>query len=79
MVIFSIYHAGRPLGIPILDIKQGYWQRAGNTRAKLLNKGLKARLADTLIAQSCIDHRIPLITRDDDFRHFVKHCELKLY
>jgi predicted nucleic acid-binding protein len=27
-------------------------------------------LADTLIAQSCIDHRLPLITADLDFRHF---------
>jgi predicted nucleic acid-binding protein len=30
------------------------------------------RLADTLIAQSCIDHHVPLITRDVDFRHFAK-------
>jgi predicted nucleic acid-binding protein len=35
-----------------------------------LAKGLKARLADTLIAQSCLDHGVPLITHDTDFRHF---------
>ena len=35
-------------------------------------KGLKAGLADALIAQSCIDHNVPLVTHDRDFRHFVK-------
>ena len=25
-----------------------------------------------------IDHDLPLITRDADFRHFAKHCGLKL-
>jgi predicted nucleic acid-binding protein len=35
-------------------------------------------LADALIAQSCIDHEISLIARDGDFRHFAKHCGLKL-
>jgi predicted nucleic acid-binding protein len=41
-------------------------------------KRLKAKVADTLIAQSCIDHDVALITRDGDFRHFAKHCGLKL-
>jgi predicted nucleic acid-binding protein len=27
-------------------------------------------LADTLIAQACLDHEVPLVTRDPDFRHF---------
>ena len=57
-------------GVPLLEIGSGYWERAGRLRAKVLSKGLRARLADTLIAQSCIDHRVPLVTRDDDFRHF---------
>jgi predicted nucleic acid-binding protein len=39
---------------------------------------LLARLLDALIAQSCIDHDVMLIARDDDFRHFAKHCGLKL-
>lgn len=59
--------------LPRLDIDEGYWERAGALRAKLLSKGLKARLADTLIAQSCLDHRVPLVTADRDFRHFAKH------
>ena len=44
----------------------------------VLAKRLRARLADTLIAQACVDHRVPLITRDVDFRHFAKHAALKV-
>ena len=66
------------LSLPEFKIDEGYWRRAGLTRAKLISKKLKSRLADTLIAQSCIDHNVSLITRDKDFRHFKKHCGLKL-
>jgi predicted nucleic acid-binding protein len=44
----------------------------------LLARRLRARLADTLIAQSCIDNDVALITRDADFRHFAKYCGLRL-
>ncbi|MFT3741206.1 MAG: PIN domain-containing protein [Gammaproteobacteria bacterium] len=64
--------------LPLLEQLEGYWERAGTTRAKLIGKKLKARLADTLIAQSCIDHQTPLITCDTDFRHFAKYCQLIL-
>src|SRR5690349_6696456 len=53
--------------LPLLEILSGFWERVGKTRALILSKKLKARLADTLIAQSCIDHQAPLITRDRDF------------
>ena len=56
--------------IPLLETTPGYWERAGVMRAALLAIGRKAKLPDTLIAQSCIDHDIPLITYDRDFRHF---------
>jgi predicted nucleic acid-binding protein len=59
------------LHIPTLDIQPGYWERAGRLRAQVFGEGHKARLADTLIAQSCLDHDVPLVTRDRDFRHFV--------
>ena len=62
----------------MLEILPGYWERAGAMRAVLLAKRLTAKIPDTLIAQSCIDHNVALITRDGDFRHFVKHCGLKL-
>ena len=58
--------------IPQLELIDGFWIRAGFLRAALLRSGVKAALADTLIAQCCIDHDVPLITHDRDFRHFVK-------
>jgi predicted nucleic acid-binding protein len=59
--------------LPRLELTDGYWERAGVLRAKVLGRGLKARLADALIAQSCLDHHVPLVTGDRDFRHFTKH------
>jgi predicted nucleic acid-binding protein len=56
--------------LPLIEVTPGYWQRAGALRAKVLAKRRKARLGDALIAQSCIDHETPLITRDRDFRAF---------
>lgn len=64
--------------VPQLEIAEGYWTRAGNLRARILGLGLKARLADALIAQSCLDHDVALITRDQDFRHFARHAGLRL-
>lgn len=61
-----------------LELTPGYWERAGDLRRGLREKGLKAKLGDALIAQSCIDHGVALITRDADFRHFAEHCGLKL-
>ncbi len=66
------------LAIPHLPILDGYWERAGQLRANLLRRGLKAGVADTLIAQSCIDHDVTLITRDRDFRNFARHAGLRL-
>lgn len=67
------------LELPILEPTPEFWQRAGINRSKLISKKLKARLADTLIAQSCIDAKVPLLTNDKDFRHYEKHCGLMLY
>src|SRR4051794_37526881 len=58
------------MSIDVLPILDGMWERAGLLRAELLRRGLKAHLADCLIAQSCIDNDAPLITYDRDFRHF---------
>lgn len=65
-------------GARMLELSPDYWLRVAASRAKLISKRLKARLADALIAQSCIDADVGLITRDKDFRHFVTHCGLKL-
>ena len=58
--------------LPRLELDEGYWVRGGWFQAALLRAGTKARLADTLIATSCIDHDAVLITRDTDFRHFTR-------
>lgn len=65
--------------LPLLELTETYWHDAGKIRSKLISHKLKARLADTLIVQSCIDHKVPLITSDGDFRHFEKYFGLKLY
>jgi predicted nucleic acid-binding protein len=61
-----------------LEILPHYWERAAATRHRLLSKRLKARLPDALIAQSCIDHDVALITRDADFQKYAEHCGLRL-
>jgi predicted nucleic acid-binding protein len=64
--------------VPLMEIEAGYWQRAGNLRAKVLGRRRKARLGDALIAQTCIDAGIPLLTRDRDFRSFAEAAGLAL-
>ena len=56
------------VGLPLIQITPGYWQRTGSLRAKMLAQGRKARLGDALIAQCCIDEGVRLLTRDRDFR-----------
>jgi predicted nucleic acid-binding protein len=65
--------------LPLLDVTPGYWEQAGLLRAKILARGSRARLADTLIAQSCLDHDVGLVTRDVDFRRFAGAAGLKLF
>jgi predicted nucleic acid-binding protein len=64
--------------IEMLPVTAGYWERAGGIRRQLKRLGVKAKIADVLIAQIAIDHNVALITRDMDFRPFAKHCGLKL-
>lgn len=64
--------------IPLIQIQDGYWQRAAALRAKVLAKGRKARLGDALIAQCCRDRGLPLLTRDRDFASFAEAAQLDL-
>jgi predicted nucleic acid-binding protein len=64
--------------LPLLEVEPGYWERAGLLRASILKQGKKARVADALIAQSCLDQSTPLVTRDRDFRHFAAAAGLPL-
>ena len=70
--------AGTLAELPLLGLETGYWERAGRLRGRVLGKKRKARLGDALIAQSCIDHAVSLLTRDRDFRAFADAAELKL-
>ena len=66
------------LQVPLLEVVDGYWERAGLLRAKTIAAGRKARLADVLIAQSCLDHGVSFVTRDTDFRHLARASGLRL-
>jgi predicted nucleic acid-binding protein len=63
---------------PLLSVGEGFWFRAAVLRAQVLKKGRKARLGDALIAQLAIDHDMPLLTRDTDFKYFSQISKLKL-
>ena len=66
------------LDLPQVSLLDGYWLRAGWLRRNILKRKRRARLADTLIAQACIDSNISLLTRDSDFSSYQKYAELKL-
>ena len=66
------------LELPLLETTPGYWDRAGRLRALVLGARRRARLADALIAQSCLDHDVPLVTLDRDFRRFSELGGLRL-
>lgn len=67
------------LQVPLLEAGAGYWERAGRLRAVMLQRGRRAPLADALIAQSCLDHDAPLVTRDADFSGFARLAGLRLF
>jgi predicted nucleic acid-binding protein len=45
--------------------------------ATVLGRGRQARLGDALIAQSCLDRGIALLTRDGDFQGFAEAAGLE--
>lgn len=75
---FPASYRSRLTSLQLLEIHEGFWERSGILRASLIKRRLKAKLADTLIAQLCIDHGVPLVTRDRDFTHFARYAGLKL-
>jgi predicted nucleic acid-binding protein len=64
--------------LPLLEVTDGYWQRAGMLRSHVLARRRKARLGDALIAQSCIDRGVLLLSRDRDFKTFASAADLRL-
>jgi predicted nucleic acid-binding protein len=67
------------LDIPQLEVTKGYWERAGKLRSRLIRRRFRPKLADSLIAQSCLDHDVALVTRDRDFSPFQKLAGLRLF
>ena len=67
------------LSLPLLPFSAGYWLRAGEIRRQIFATGRRARLGDALIAQSCIDANVSLITRDRDFLAFAQNADLRLH
>lgn len=65
-------------GIFHLPLLPGFWERAGEVRAAILKSGKKARAMDAMIATYCVDHGVPLITRDVDYRHYVEQMGLQV-
>ena len=59
------------MAVPLLELIAGVWERTGRLRAAAISNKLKPKLADSLIAQICIDHEAVLITRDKGFQGFV--------
>ncbi|MGA7522755.1 MAG: PIN domain-containing protein [Acidobacteriaceae bacterium] len=70
--------AGTLSDLPLIETEVGYWERAGRLQARVLAKKRKARLGDALIAQSCFDSGVSLLTRDRDFRSFADAASLRL-
>jgi len=64
--------------VPVLELKTGFWERVGTNRATILQAKKKARLADAMIATCCLDHGVPIIARDGDFRHFADYFGLEV-
>lgn len=64
--------------VPRVEPDSEYWLNAGFLRAKVLSMRRKARLGDALIAQSCLDSDLSLLTRDQDFRAFAQAANLKI-
>lgn len=64
--------------LPLLPILEGFWDRAGILRSRLIAGKRRARLADALIAQACLDHDVPLISRDRDFRRIAEVSTLRV-
>ena len=64
--------------LPLIETSDAYWERAGKLRASVLARRRKARLGDALIAQSCVDRGVALLTRDSDFRVFSEAAAIDL-
>ncbi|HNP37542.1 MAG TPA: PIN domain nuclease [Woeseiaceae bacterium] len=53
-------------------------EKSANNFRKLRKKGITIRkIADSIIASFCIEHNLPLLFSDKDFKPFVEHLGLR--
>jgi predicted nucleic acid-binding protein len=64
--------------VPMIDVEPVIGSGQERCGRKVLSKRRKGRLGDALIAQTCIDRGIPLLTRDKDFRAFAQAARRNL-
>lgn len=66
------------LEVPFATPGPNFWKKAGLLRRLLAKQGINASLADCLIAQSCLEKNLPLLTRDKTIKKFAHKIELLL-
>ena len=64
--------------MPVAIPTSGFWREAGRLRRNLAQKGTSATLADCLVVQSCLEHELPLLTRDKGIKKFAAKVGLTL-
>lgn len=69
---------GNLLSLPEIKLLDGFWARVGRLRAQMRGAKMTPKLADTMIAQGCIESNTPLVTRDHGFQRFQKFTALHL-
>ena len=47
-----------------------FWKECGKLRRRLARTGFNASLADCLVVQTCLEHGLPLLTRDQGIKKF---------
>jgi len=58
------------LEIPFASPGSDFWGDTGKLRRRLAKQGMNATLADCLVVQSCLEHDLPLLTRDQGIKKF---------
>lgn len=69
---------GSLLSLPEIKLLDGFWARVGRLRGQMRAAKMTPKLADTLIAQGCIESNTPLVTRDHGFQRFQRFASLHL-
>ena len=66
------------LEMPFASPSPDFWKDTGKLRRQLAKQGVNATLADCLVAQSCLEQDLPLLTRDKGIKKFSEKIGLAL-